>query len=538
MIDLTSLPDQVLHKGFVRSAARHADRPALEVAGQRFTYATLAQFAARVASLIRLHCPEGAPRMAAVLASRSPTVYAGLLGTLMSGAAAVPMNPTFPADRSAQMLEHSGARVLVVDDASLPSLKALLQRVTHGMTVILPETSDASALRQDWPQHRFLDRGELLCAQACEPWPVDAESLALIFYTSGSTGRPKGVGVLHRNAARFVEMSLERYGPRGIGCHDRFSQFYDITFDSSMFDLYVCWAFGACLCSPSAVDWVNPNKFIEAHALTVIDIVPSTGRTMNRSGSWRPGRFPALRLCRFGGEALSADLAETLALAAPGAMVDNVYGPTECTVDAAYFEWKLGASAAECEHGVVPVGTAGPQVRLRVVDEQLMDVPAGHEGELLIGGPQVTPGYWNDPERTAAAFVRTPGHAEVFYRTGDLVRQPEPGRAIQFLGRLDHQIKISGVRIELGEIEHALRAVTGAEHAVALGWPRTPSGASGVVAFVSRVAGIETSAVRESLKARLPQVMVPRDIHWVDEFPVNVNGKVDRKALAERLAAT
>ena len=355
-----------------------------------------------------------------------------------------------------------------------------------------------------------------------------------MFFTSGSTGAPKGVGVLHRNVLRFVEMSVERYRACGISEHDRFSQFYDITFDSSMFDLYVGWAFGACLCCPSNIDWVNPNKYIESKALTVIDIVPSTGQAMNRSNGWRPGRFSALRLCRFGGEALAADLAAALAAAAPAAQVDNVYGPTECTVDAAYYRWDAVHSPAECGHGVVPIGVAGPQVGLMVVDTELQEVPVGAEGELLISGPQVTPGYWNSPERTAAAFITRAGSSTVHYRTGDLVRRPPAGQAIPYLGRLDFQIKISGVRIELGEVEQALRHAAGTALAVAVGWPLTTSGASGIAAFVVKP-GVDLAAVRRQLKETLPAVMVPKDIHVIAKLPLNVNGKVDRKALLASL---
>lgn len=538
MTGCDDLPTFALHRGFVLSAGRHPERPALEVAGSSLTYRQLHRHACNIAQVVRANLPDDAPRMVGVLAGRSVSLYAGLLGTLIAGATIVPMNPAFPADRTRRMVEHAGVRMLVVDAASLDALHAQLSLATDAMHVVLPEGADVAALRARWPLHVFHDQAAVESAPAVAPWPVSESSFAVLFYTSGSTGQPKGVGVLHRNAARFVQMSIERYSPLGLGEADRFSQFYDVTFDSSMFDLYVCWAFGACLCSPTAVEWVNPNKFIEQRELTVIDIVPSTGRTMNRTGAWRPGRFQKLRLCRFGGEALNAELADALAAAAPNAMVDNVYGPTECTVDAAYFRWQAGVSAAQCEHGVVPVGVAGPQVVLRVVDDHLNDVAPGQEGELLIGGPQVTPGYWKDPERTAAAFVKTPGHDQTFYRTGDLVRQPEPGQPIQFLGRLDHQIKIAGVRIELGEVEHVLREAARSDQAVALGWPRTPSGASGIVAFVAKSPGLDADALREQLKARLPQVMVPRDIHLLDDFPLNVNGKVDRKALLESLQAS
>ncbi len=533
MSPATTLP-YGLHAGFLLSAQRHPDRPALEVAGQQFSYAQLRQRALAQADTLAQHRPAQGPARVGILASRSLPVYSGLLGGLMAGCGVVPLNPGFPIDRTRQMMALAGLGALVVDAAGEPQLDTLLQGLETPLLVCLPGTSVDLALAARWPQHRFVAMDAAQPPAAFEPVSVTPDTLAYLFFTSGSTGAPKGVGVLHRNVRRFVEMSVERYRDCGISELDRFSQFYDITFDSSMFDLYVGWAFGACLCCPSNVDWVNPNKYIEAKALTVIDIVPSTGHAMNRSNGWRPGRFSALRLCRFGGEALSADLAAALAAAAPAAQLDNVYGPTECTVDAAYYRWDAAHSPAECGHGVVPIGVAGPQVGLMVVDSALQEVPVGAEGELLISGPQVTPGYWNSPERTAAAFITRAGSSTVHYRTGDLVRRPAPGQAIPYLGRLDFQIKISGVRIELGEVEQALRQAAGTDLAVAVGWPVTTSGASGIAAFIVKP-GVDLAAVRRQLKETLPAVMVPKDIHVIAELPLNVNGKVDRKALLASL---
>jgi amino acid adenylation domain-containing protein len=525
-----------LHAGFLRSAQAHPERPALDVSGHVYRYADLYQLAAAVASALQTGMAAQAPARVGVLASRSLQVYTGLLGTLMAGCAVVPLNPGFPADRTRQMADLAGLGAVVVDAAGEAQLAAVLDGAAQPVLVCLPGDVVDPAHSARWPQHRFVALAASRAPADFVPVSVSPETLAYLFFTSGSTGTPKGVGVLHRNVVRFVEMSMERYREAGISELDRFSQFYDITFDSSMFDLYVSWAFGACLCSPSTIDWVNPNKYIENKGLTVIDIVPSTGHAMNRSNGWRPGRFTQLRLCRFGGEALSADLAQALAAAAPNAVVDNVYGPTECTVDAAYYRWNTTTSAQEAAHGVVPIGVAGARVGLLVVDTEMREVPVGGEGELLISGPQVTPGYWLSPERTAASFIRLAGSDQVHYRTGDLVRRPAAGEPIPYLGRLDFQIKISGVRIELGEVEQALRAAAGTDMAVAVGWPQTTSGASGIVAFIVKP-GADTAAIRNQLKTALPSVMVPKDIHVIEDMPLNVNGKIDRKALIARLAA-
>ncbi len=523
-----------LNSGFLSSMERFPDRPALDVEGSVLSYLELGLHATAIGAALQAHVRTDAAPLVGIFANRSLPVYSGLLGTLMAGHAVVPLNPHFPPERTRQMIAQAGLESMVVDAKGQAGLDELLDGVPRSMLLLLPQTEDTTDLEARWPQHRFLGASELAAPTDWSPVSVTPDSLAYLFFTSGSTGVPKGVSVLHRNTLRFVEMSVERYRECGINEQDRFSQFYDITFDSSMFDLYVSWAFGSCLCCPSAAEWFNPNRYILDKALTVIDIVPSAGHGMNRRNGWRPNRFPGLRLCRFGGEALSAELAAALAAAAPNAVVENVYGPTECTVDAAYYRWSPEVSMSESEHGIVPIGSAGPQVGLLIVDDSLEEVPVTAEGELLISGPQVTPGYWNDPERTAAAFIQIPGREGVHYRTGDLVRRPHPKKPIVFLGRMDHQIKIGGVRIELGEVEKALRDAAGTDQAVALGWPRTQSGASGIVGFV--VAGdTDSETIRDRLKALLPAVMVPRVIHRLASLPLNANGKVDRKALMASL---
>jgi len=521
-----------LAAGFLMACARFPLRPALDVQGMVLTYE---QLRVRAMAFSRAIAASGSgSAFVGVHTGRSITTYSGILGALLSGRAVVPLNATFPAARLRLMIDDAGLHTIVIDRAAVDKIDELLRSLDRPLTVLMSGAADTAALRQRWQNHTFVDVDASAAENLFVSESIDPNAFAYLFFTSGSTGKPKGVGVLQRNTVAFVRMSVERYRDIGLDEHDRFSQFYELSFDSSMFDLYVCWAFGACLCCPSPEEWINPNKYIEDKALTVVDMVPSMGHAMNRRGGWRPGRFPKLKLCRFGGEALSADLCAALAAAAPNAVVENVYGPTECTVDACYYRWDRPASMEQCEHGMVPIGYPGSRVGVRIVDEALEDVHAGGEGELLISGPQVTPGYWGNPEKTRDAFIRLRDSDTVHYRTGDLVRSPRADQPIVFLGRFDHQIKIAGVRIELGEVELALRKAAGTDMAVALGWPITTSGASGIVAFVAN-AKATPNAIQETLKRDLPNVMVPRDIRLLDALPINPNGKVDRRALLELL---
>jgi acyl-CoA synthetase (AMP-forming)/AMP-acid ligase II len=244
----------------------------------------------------------------------------------------------------------------------------------------------------------------------------------------------------------------------------------------------------------------------------------------------KPGRFPSLRWSLFCGEALPAELAAAWAEAAPQSVVENLYGPTELTIACTLYRWDPQASPAESLAGLVPIGAPYPGMSTLIVDADLQEVEVGADGELLLAGPQVTPGYWHDPEKTAAAFVVPPGRSELHYRTGDLVRRPPAGGPITYLGRVDHQVKINGYRVELGEIEAAIRDAAGVGEVVALGWPRTAGGAAGVTAFVA-ADDLDVAALRTSLARRLPDYMVPAAIHLLSEMPLNSNGKFDRPAL-------
>jgi amino acid adenylation domain-containing protein len=473
----------------------------------------------------------GEPALTALLAQRSVTAFVGVLAALFRGHGYVPLNPGFPVARTRDMLARAGCRSLIVDSAAAEGLASLLEGVEDRLLIALPECSDASELAARWPQHRFIDARNLLAPETWQQTPVDPDSIAYLLFTSGSTGSPKGVMVAHRNVIHFVDTMVERYEVRES---DRFSQMFDLTFDLSAFDMFVAWERGACVCCPSQGEKLVPASYVGDAQLTIWFSVPSTGVLLGRLRKLKPGAYPGLRLSLFCGEALPAELVDQWSRAAPNSVVENLYGPTELTIACTLYRWDEMQSPAEALQGLVPIGWPFRGMQALVADENLEEVAPGEAGELLMTGPQLSLGYWKDPQRTAGAFVRPPGRKELFYRTGDRVRRPAGEGPMIFLGRLDHQVKIQGYRVELGEIEAVLRDAAGVSVAVALAWPLTPSGAGGVVAFVpGRDTDLEQ--LRERLRERLPSYMLPREIHRVSEFPLSANGKVDRRALLQML---
>jgi amino acid adenylation domain-containing protein len=519
---------------FLSSSRRSPARPALEVEGRVWTYEELRQRASSLAATLAAVTPEGGAPLTGVFAERSATAFAGVLGALLRGHGYLPLNPRFPPNRTRLMLEVARCRAMVVDAECANRLDDLLSGIVAPCAVVLPDLDRIDHLVARWPMHRFVSSSQLLPASAWEPRETDDNALACVLYTSGSTGLPKAVSIAHRNVASLVEKLALRYS---VGEQDRFSFTCDLTFDPSIADMFLAWSAGACVCCPPQKALLNADAYIRDSRLTFWASVPSTVTLMARLGVLRQERYPLLRVSLFGGQALSEDLVEAWSRAAPHSLIENVYGTTETTVTSTAYRWDPLRSPAECVSGVVPIGDPLPGVATLVVDEALKPVPPGDEGELLIGGAQVTPGYLNDAPANARAFITLPGSADVFYRTGDRVRRPAAGEPLLFLGRYDEQIKILGVRVELAEVEGALRAelpTEGSSHVVAIGWPRHEGGARGIVAFLANES-VDVRELRDRLAEKLPHYMVPTQIRVLAEMPVTPHGKVDKRALAQML---
>lgn len=513
--------------GFLEACRRGPDRPALEVAGTAWTYEQLYEHAAAVAATLQRRTPEPEPRLTAVFAARSPTAYAGIVASLLRGHGYVPLSRRYPVERTRSMLLRAGCHAIVADSDSAGQLPAVLDGVDRDLLIVLPDLDAAPPLD---PRHRVVTRSHLAGADAFAPVEVAPDDLAYLIFTSGSTGAPKGVMVAHRNVEAFAAAIG---GVVGLEPDDRISQSAELTFDGSAQELYLAWGVGACVCCPSEGTLFRPGPFIDEARLTAWYAVPSVVLFMQRLGMLKPNRYPRLRIALLGGEQLLVDTAQAVRAAAPNAVLHNTYGPTEVTVTCTSYRWDDDRSPDECERGAVPIGDPLRGMEPLVVDDRLREVAPGVEGELLMAGPQVTLGYWHDPERTATAYVVPPGRRRTFYRTGDRVVRRAADAPIQYRGRRDDQLKVLGHRVELGEIEAALRSAAGLPDVAAIGWPPTPGGYGGIAAFVA--GAVDASLVRRRVAELLPEYMVPRRLETVGSLPIGPTGKLDRDALARLL---
>ncbi len=525
---------KLIQEGFLTSVSLFPERPALEVEGRMLSYAGLYELAAQISATLREHGTADGPPLTALFAYRSLTAFAGVLGILLRGHGYVPLNRTFPVERTRHMLERSETKSLVVDQASAPQLDALLDGWTRRLLIILPEHEDIDPLQTKWPLHRFLGEREMTTAKTFSPVHASPDSIAYLLFTSGSTGSPKGVMVAQRNVRSYMDFVVRRYA---ITESDRCSQTFDMTFDLSAHDMFVAWECGACVCCPTQKELIKPDRFINDSRLTIWFSVPSTAVFMRRLGLLKPGMYPTLRLSLFCGEALPLESARDWVASAPNSIIENIYGPTELTIACTAYRWDSVRSPAECEQGVVPIGEPFPAMEAFVADEDLREVEPGAPGELLMTGPQLSLGYWRDEDKTKYAFVTPPGKHCTYYRTGDRVRRPLHGRPMVYLGRMDNQVKILGHRVELGEVEAVVREVSGVDGAVAVGWPVTPSGAAGIEVFL-QAERADMRSLQSRIAARLPAYMAPRRIHLLAAIPLNANGKFDRKVLIQCLERT
>lgn len=489
---------------------------ALDGPGGTMSYAELDQAASRMATILRdSGVTPGA--LVALAAGRDQPMLVALLGIVKAGAAYLPLDPSYPAERLQLMIEDASP-VLLVHDESVAGLLATLPGIP------------ALSLRAD--QERIARAAPLRGSSG-----ASGASLAYVMYTSGSTGRPKGTLISQRSIARLVcGTDYVKLGP-----DDAISQVSNVSFDAATFEIWGAWLNGARLVSLPADTVLSAERLrtaIETHGVTTMFL---TTALFNAHAASDPGMFGALRYLLFGGEAADrASIRRILDSGTPPAGLLNVYGPTETTTFAT--AWPVPASAAALDRAAVlgvPIGRPIANTSCHVLDARGRPQPIGVIGELHIGGPGVALGYLGQERLTQERFVPDrfgPDADSRLYRTGDLVRWRDDGTLL-YVGRNDQQVKIRGFRIELGEIEAALHRCQGVREAAVL-VDDDPSLGKRLVAFVVAERGDgdhDSQGLRGALRGELPEYMVPALIHPVDVLPVTRNGKLDRAALLAML---
>jgi D-alanine--poly(phosphoribitol) ligase subunit 1 len=514
---------------FFESALAHPESLALSVGDNHFTYSELRELAQPIARWIRTHCHSRAPRVG-ILASRTPETYLGILGACWAGGTYIPLSPKYPEERLLQHFERIALDALIVDSNGMPLLtERVLSRGPRNILVPGMPTSSERPLA-DGTKITLSGRDAIPAFDPSDkPVEVSPDHTAYIIFTSGTTGIPKGVMIPASAVNHFVEAMQSQYS---IQRADRVAGVTEITFDLSVFDLFVTWKYGAALLVVPATQMMAPSSFIQRHLPTIVFTVPSIAASMQRMKLLAPNSMTSLRYSFFAGEPLPVASASMWKAAAPNSVVDNLFGPTEATVVCIGQRFH-GPENATPTRGVVAIGTPFPRMEAAIVDASLQFVADGQNGELLLSGPQLSSGYFGDSELSGKCFPDLAGRR--WYRTGDLAYRDTSG-VFHHLGRIDNQVKVFGLRVELEEIEAHLREVYETDSVAVIAWPVEHGSASGIVAFVSGQYGADDSAMKAQIKKRLPSYMVPSVVHHIESIPLNANGKVNRKELGELAA--
>ncbi len=492
----STYPNQAMHEFFEEQVRRTPDAVAAVFAEERVTYRELNRRANWFAHHL-LELGVGPERLVGLYVERSIDMLVGLLAILKAGGTYVPLDPTHPQDRLAYILEDTGTSLI------LTQLSLAQQLPPHQAQLFL--------LDEDWASQ--------LAEKENPALSVSADQLAYIIYTSGSTGKPKGVLVPHRGIANIVH-TQRAYLP-DLSPQSRVVQFASFCFDASVWEIMMALAAGASLFLGSRESLkVGPNlvHFLREYAITIAALPPAVLAALAVQD-----QLPALRTVLTGGEACSLDVVQRWGREKP---LYNFYGPTETTI---------ASTGTLCDPNLAMTPSIGKPIlntQVYLLNQRLAPVHLGGVGEIYLGGAGVTRGYLNRPDLTAERYLpdpfsKVPGAR--LYKTGDLARFLPDGQ-LEYLGRNDRQVKIRGYRIELGEIENALRQHAALQDAVTL--IREEKGAKHLVAYLlAPQTAVTVAQLRQFLKARLPEYMVPSSFVFLDAFPLTTNGKVDRQAL-------
>ncbi|RFM37313.1 surfactin non-ribosomal peptide synthetase SrfAA, partial [Bacillus inaquosorum] len=483
--------DKTVHQLFEETAQRHKDRPAVTFNGQSWTYGELNAKANRLARIL-IDCGISADERVGVLTKPSLEMSAAVLGVLKAGAAFVPIDPDYPDQRIDYILQDSGAKLLLKQEG-----------------ISVPDSFSGDVILLDGDRTILslpLDENDEENPEA----DTNAENLAYMIYTSGTTGQPKGVMVEHH---ALVNLCFWHHDAFSMTEEDRSAKYAGFGFDASIWEMFPTWTIGAelhVIDEAIRLDIVRLNDYFETHGVTITFLPTQLAEQFMELEN------TSLRVLLTGGDKLKR------AVKQPYTLVNN-YGPTENTVVATSTE-------INPEEGSLSIGQAIANTRVYILGEGNQVQPEGVAGELCVAGRGLARGYLNREDETAKRFVADPFvPGERMYRTGDLVKWVNGG--IEYIGRIDQQVKVRGYRIELSEIEVQLAQLSEVQDA-AVTAAKDKGGNTAIAAYVTpETADIE--ALKSSLKETLPDYMIPAFWVTLNELPVTANGKVDRKALPE-----
>ncbi|HKW60277.1 MAG TPA: amino acid adenylation domain-containing protein [Candidatus Dormibacteraeota bacterium] len=519
----------LLHHLLESAAERRPGEPAVVDRARTLTYDELETESNRLARLLMDQGVRPGDRVGLFLDKSIESIIA-IYAVLKGGGIYVPLDPQAPIGRVAYVTGNCGIEWLLTGKEKAGSWAELARQAPQVKGFVVLNGEDR------FGEHAggkvVLDRGAIEAQVGARPAVARIGfDPAYILYTSGSTGNPKGVTLTHRNAMSFVDWGVDEYG---VTAADRLSNHAPLHFDLSIFDIFAAARAGGTLVlvpPEISVFPIEVARFIERSQITVWYSVPSLLSRMSEKANLHPGSLPRLRTILFAGEVFPVKYLRKLMLQLPHVRFSNLYGPTETNV----CTWYDVSEPPDEVDGPIPIGRAIADIEVFALKDDGTSALAGEVGELIVRGPTVMQGYWNDQERTDRGLVPDPlGTPQKVYRTGDLVRQDDSG-CYRLLGRRDAQIKSRGYRIELGEIETALYRHPAVVECAAIAVPDEMI-TNRLVAIVGLRYPVDPAALYQWCADIIPRYMIPETFEAHDSLPKTSTGKIDRQALARAFA--
>ncbi|MDB9451125.1 non-ribosomal peptide synthetase, partial [Dolichospermum circinale] len=495
--------DEYIHQLFAAQVEKTPDAVAVVFENQQLTYRELNQKANQLGHYLQsLGVSSG--MLVGICVERSVEMVVGLLGILKAGGAYVPLDPNYPQERLSYMLADSGLLVLLTQ-------QQLIEKLPENNARLVCLDSDWNTINLESEENFHIE--------------LTGDELAYVIYTSGSTGQPKGVAVSHQAINRLVLNT--NYVQ--LTSDDRIAQAANASFDAATFEIWGALLNGAILVGVTQSIVLSPPKFAAYLREQQISVLFLTTALFNQLANFVPEAFNSLRYLLFGGEAVDPIwVREFLQNSSPQQLL-HVYGPTENTTFSSWFLVENVPATAT----TIPIGRPISNTQLYILDSHHQPVPIGVPGELHIGGDGLARGYLNRPELTLEKFIPNPFSDQPsarLYKTGDLARYLIDGN-IEYIGRIDNQVKIRGFRIELGEIETILNSHPQIQQAVVIATAEITGNKRLVAYIVTNNGTLTTNELRDFLKSKLPEYMVPSIFVTLDTLPLTPNGKIDKKAL-------
>lgn len=491
----------------IKSFERHNDLIAISYKNRKLTYKQIFNLALGVSNQIQNLSLYNKP--IGIICERGFEQYISILGILFSGNHYVPINLDDNFEKNKNIIQSSNLNVICGSLISINKFEEKFKssNIKISFLEVKSETNN-------------VNKNNILIS--------DDDSLLYILYTSGSTGLPKGVKINKLNIFSFAQAIKKIWK---LETNLKFSQFFELSFDPSMADIFICFLSGGELCIVPKNELFYPIDFINREKIDVWASVPSVGLILNKSEKLEKDIFPNLKILCFCGEPFPQNIANSILKSAPSAEIWNCYGPTEATIYVSGFRYTPGNY--EYSNNNLPIGEAFNQMTIEIVDQNNLKVKPGFKGEIVFKGPQISPGYLNDDKKNYESFVKFDwDHSnEIWYKSGDLGLINEYGQ-IECLGRIDNQIKISGKRVEISEIEFFFKSKTIFDDMVIIPVKNNNLIVTKLIGFTTRFfqqSDIEKIRVFSSKYINI--AFFPNKIIRIEKFQYNLNGKLDRNFL-------